>query len=249
MKSQTATNLRQTIVEEVIHRYNLNLAQILTVVHDNGANMVASVTNLREYITEDLASLLKKEAFVLDEVIGDSPSQRLMDLAETDAGLEETVIDMDIEDGIEKETESEVEEQGEVSDDTQSDFEEEEILSVASTRCAAHTCQLAVFDVLKKYSRKIDNLKSLCKNTRFGKYREIFNTHGAHLPPIPGATRWNAIFLMLKSLREQKSFFLMLQNNFEELSKFLELFNSSLISYSIIFSSFFEILDVYRCVL
>lgn len=196
VKSQTAKNLRQTIVEEVIQRYGLLPEQILTIVHDNGANMVASVTNLRVYIQEGIASLLKKETSALDVAIGNLSSHRLVNLVETDAALEETAMEMEVEDEHQKEIEPEANEDGETGgiESDASDFEEdeEEILSVASTRCAAHTCQLAVFDVLKKHSRQIENVKKLCKNTRLGKYREVFIAHKAHLPPIPGATRWNA---------------------------------------------------------
>ncbi|XP_065076170.1 uncharacterized protein LOC135699781 [Ochlerotatus camptorhynchus] len=104
--------------------------------------MVASVTNLREYIKEGIASLLKKETSALDEVIGNSSSHRLVDLVETDAALEETAIDMEEEDEPQKEIEPEAyEEVGETDqnepDGTQCDFDEddEEILSVTGTRC------------------------------------------------------------------------------------------------------------------
>ncbi|XP_062541821.1 uncharacterized protein LOC134209808 [Armigeres subalbatus] len=224
--SQTASNLCQTMVEEVIQKFGILPEQILTIAHDNGANMVASVTSLRRYIKESSPNLLTKELKAIDEVIATLSDRRLADMFEVDAANDEIIAaqdDEEIEEEPHKENEQENHEDNTEQDDNDedvrySDDEAYDVLSITSTRCAAHTCQLAVWDVLKKYSKRIENIKKLCQKTRLVKYRTSFATHKAHLPPIPGQTRWNSVYLMVKALREQKSFFLMLQSEFDEMN-------------------------------
>lgn len=104
-----------------------------------------------------------------------------------------------------------------IEDNSEEYSEDSNELLPESTRCAAHTCQLAVWDVLKRYETRITAIKKLVLMARQTKYKETFLEHKASAAPQYNATRWNGVYLMLKALREQKPFFLMLENKFPEL--------------------------------
>ncbi|XP_062549817.1 uncharacterized protein LOC134214469 [Armigeres subalbatus] len=215
--SQTAAKLKETIEQEVLKVYGIQPEQILTVTHDNGSNMIASVARLRDSLTEDEKPFMQDEIRAVEAVYQVTESYRRIDLAAMDEAMDDNENnnesadnDLSVEDESGIDCDSEENESEDILDDS-------EELMLEGTRCAAHTCQLAVWDVLKKHEAGINVVKKLVKMTRQSKYKEMFVEHKASFAPISNATRWNAVYLMLKALREQKPFYLMLENKFPEL--------------------------------
>ncbi|XP_055585080.1 uncharacterized protein LOC129737935 [Uranotaenia lowii] len=84
-------------------------------------------------------------------------------------------------------------------------------------RCAVHTLQLAILDVVDKSHPKVSSLTDLAKKVKNIKYKTNFDHHGASHPPIWSQTRWGGIFEMVQSFHSQKSFFEQLAIQFPEL--------------------------------
>lgn len=83
-------------------------------------------------------------------------------------------------------------------------------------RCAVHTLQLAILDVVNKSNEHIKKFTELAKKCRSIKYTKFFELHGAHYSPIWGQTRWGGIYLMIARFLEQRSFFEKLAEQFKE---------------------------------
>lgn len=85
------------------------------------------------------------------------------------------------------------------------EYDENVRMSVASilsiVRCAAHTLQLAAYDVLKELDAKVCECRSAVKKLR------TFARGHCNVIPIPcldNSTRWNSTFLMLQHLRKAR---------------------------------------------
>lgn len=223
--SQTAAKLQETIENEVLKVYGIQREQIFTITHDNGSNMVASVAKLRDTLSSELAekSYVREEMTAVEAVYQEMEVFRRMDLNATDEAMED--YDDNDEENVDQENPSLDDEfaaadtgEEELDDTIEMPDDLDELLP-ESTRCAAHTCQLAVWDALKKHERRINAIKKLVLQSRQTRYKETFLEHKAHLAPPSNVTRWNAVYLMLKALREQKPFYLMLENKFPEMGK------------------------------
>lgn len=92
-------------------------------------------------------------------------------------------------------------------------------------RCAVHTLQLAILDVVDKSHPNVKQVTEVAKRCKNVKYKTNFDYHNATYPPVWCQTRWGGIFKMLDSFLEQKSFFVQLGQEFPELCKInLELY-------------------------
>ncbi|XP_065083849.1 uncharacterized protein LOC135706212 [Ochlerotatus camptorhynchus] len=84
-------------------------------------------------------------------------------------------------------------------------------------RCAVHTLQLAILDVVDKSHPNVKQVTEVAKRCKNVKYKTNFDYHNATYPPVWCQTRWGGIFKMLDSFLEQKSFFVQLGQEFPEL--------------------------------
>ncbi|PVU95154.1 hypothetical protein BB559_002829 [Furculomyces boomerangus] len=65
--------------------------------------------------------------------------------------------------------------------------------NISPIRCAAHTLQLAVFDVLKKnLFKKIKNCRSICVKLRTPNIMNIIKVLNQNKPKLDVSTRWNS---------------------------------------------------------
>ncbi|XP_058465011.1 uncharacterized protein LOC131438775 [Malaya genurostris] len=84
-------------------------------------------------------------------------------------------------------------------------------------RCAVHTLQLAILDVVDKSNSSVKAVTEIAKKNRHMKYKPNFFLSNATYPPIWGQTRWGGIYRMMLSFLQQESFFKQLAQQFPEL--------------------------------
>lgn len=77
---------------------------------------------------------------------------------------------------------------------------------VKSVRCAAHTLQLVVHDVIKHFKAEIQECRDFIKKIRTGTYKYLFAQHNKKKPILDVPTRWSSTYEMVKCLIEQKDF-------------------------------------------
>uniref|UniRef100_A0A182P7I5 DUF659 domain-containing protein n=1 Tax=Anopheles epiroticus TaxID=199890 RepID=A0A182P7I5_9DIPT len=96
------------------------------------------------------------------------------------------------------------------------DYLEREFSQTFSTvRCAVHTMQLSVGDVLKAYDTDIRKCTSVSNNCGKIAYKSVFSNES--LPPLYSKTRWGGIFEMLKHVTENEELFSELGQQYPEL--------------------------------
>lgn len=91
-------------------------------------------------------------------------------------------------------------------------------------RCAVHTLQLAILDVVNRSDESIKSLTDVAKKCKQIKYSTFFEFHSASYPPVWSQTRWGGIFKMVESFKTQKEFFTKLANQFPELGMYEQVF-------------------------
>ncbi|XP_055543350.1 uncharacterized protein LOC129728902 [Wyeomyia smithii] len=84
-------------------------------------------------------------------------------------------------------------------------------------RCAVHTLQLAILDVVSKSHEAVKLLTESAKKCRSVKYTSAFELQKARYPPVWGQTRWCGIYSMVSCFLDQKSFFEKLAEQFPEM--------------------------------
>ncbi|XP_029725293.2 uncharacterized protein LOC115265169 [Aedes albopictus] len=230
LERQTKEHLK-SLMEEVLSKFGVKLNQVYSVTHDNGANMVASVTEMKkslELSNIELSTLVDTSCF-------DDNCEDDKDLSDTDdddwQAYQNEPADSDSESDDANDDFNHGKEGDELRENTpEADpFDNSMQHVLGSVRCAAHTAQLAVWDVLKTYDKRIKQIQKLVVKLRQREYYKFAKQHDAHLPPISNRTRWNSTYLMLKSLMKQKSFFNMFKKAFPEIdftphSKFIDKF-------------------------
>lgn len=87
-------------------------------------------------------------------------------------------------------------------------------------RCAVHTLQLAVLEVVNKSNKSVKEITAIAKKLRNIKYKANFEIQGASFPPIWGQTRWSGIYVLMESFVSQRKFFDELAVQFPELGKY-----------------------------
>lgn len=95
-------------------------------------------------------------------------------------------------------------------------------------RCAAHTVQLAVGDVIKKNDPNVKRITDFVKDTRKVKYTIDFEHFKAKRAPMWGVTRWGGKQKMFKSMLKQEDFYRELVTKYKELGKFYSIFSSDI---------------------
>nr|XP_029732178.1 uncharacterized protein LOC109409217 [Aedes albopictus] len=119
---------------------------------------------------------------------------------------------------IEKlEEEDEISEDAETASNLTSELAAEFKERINLVRCAVHTLQLAILDVVNKSDKNVKKLLELARKVKNIKYKTNFDHHKASYPHVPNNTRWGGIFDMVDSFKAQKPFFEQLAAQFPEL--------------------------------
>ncbi|XP_058456877.1 uncharacterized protein LOC131434241 [Malaya genurostris] len=215
---QTKENLKDVIMN-TLAEYSVDMKQVYSIAHDNGSNMVATVKVLKEMLEKSslenpsinllVANEEVRYIFELPDEMQNAESFESIEIDNCSTTSDDTVQCDDFSEDKQEETKfilSNIDD-GEC-------WRMEEILD--STRCAAHTAQLAVWDVVKPYQERITKIQKIVVKLRHREYQKIFKIHNAHLPPIANDTRWNSKYLMLSSLLNQRQFFNLLKTVFPE---------------------------------
>ncbi|XP_049294166.1 uncharacterized protein LOC125769475 [Anopheles funestus] len=101
--------------------------------------------------------------------------------------------------------------------DWMSSLEKEFSSTITLVRCAVHTLQLSVADVVKKFDTEIRKCTAVSNNCRKIAYKAIFNEES--LSPLYSKTRWGGIFEMLKHFCDHEDLFTDLGQQYPELGK------------------------------
>ncbi|XP_065090374.1 uncharacterized protein LOC135711433 [Ochlerotatus camptorhynchus] len=112
-------------------------------------------------------------------------------------------------------------EEGQSAEESKRDISEELCIEfqerINLVRCAVHTLQLAILDVVNKSNESVKSLTDVAKKCKNVKYRTFFEFHTASYPPVWSQTRWGGMFKMVESFKDQKVFFTTLADQFPEL--------------------------------
>lgn len=193
----------------------------------NGPTIVIRSLGMLEVFKKHTAEHLKEEIMLLLHTYNVSPAS--IYAATTDNGanllkavrlLKEHSIDVD-----EEQTDDLAIEENDVYEYT------EQLISplLSSVRCAAHTIQLSVHDVLKYYSEQLNKIREIVKKLRNNPYKNSFTLNGARKPFLDVITRWNSTYNMILCLNSQRQFITDLINRecfeiSEELWQFIDQF-------------------------
>lgn len=127
----------------------------------------------------------------------------------------------DTETEILEELENEIEEQNVTMNESErvathtnnNNMDDEETIQFAenlltSVRCAAHTLQLVIFDILKESgtAKKLSEIRFICKKLRTTNILVLLNAMKLKKPMIDCPTRWNSSFDMVERFLEYKNF-------------------------------------------
>lgn len=204
VERQTKENL-QKVMEEELRLVGVSLEQVVTITHDNGANMIASVKCLKALLshreTEDGESLSTHFRCAEDTLQFLTESN---DSSTDDDEIDDEDVHPDTAGPDEPLSDDFVE--GDGSDDFSVDdsSEDEQMDLLESIRCGAHTAQLAVWDVIKPYKQRLNEINKICIKMRHKEFEKLFKCYKIPLPPKVNETRWNVWYLLLKYVQSLK---------------------------------------------
>lgn len=189
----------QRILSNILEEYGISVEQVLSVAHDNGQNMVASVKLLKKLINTnddtvaDEPYCLKAEKELLDEFSENNSENATIEECdeindESEENIEEIEFNDDFNDGQPG--------TGEINSNNDDDENLINVDLLESTRCAVHTAQLAVWDVLKSYKPRMAAINKIGITMRHKLHRQLFTIHKVPLPPKVVETRWNIWYLL-----------------------------------------------------
>ena len=209
--SSTAEEIK-TMILNALSTVGVDLNQIYSITTDNGANVIKSCKLLSEVSRAELGACTSGETASAAIQITDSREGEDTDSDEEDdnqgipegrnsgsSGNNDTstaVVEILIDDAV----------NGIVTE--QSISEQQCSFGIASVKCAAHTLQLAVNDVVKKrqFNETIEAARKIVKKTRNHNLRLVFRKHQQSLPVLDCETRWGSTYVMLDSLCKNKGF-------------------------------------------
>lgn len=96
-------------------------------------------------------------------------------------------------------------------------IEKEFFNSITLVRCAVHSIQLAVTDVIKICDADIRQCTGVAKSCRKIAYKSAFDLRNQGLPPLYAKTRWGGVFTMLNYFLQHEDFFRDLGSQYPEL--------------------------------
>lgn len=227
---QTAINIK-SVMEEELAKFGIDKKQILAITSDNGTNMLAAVRELKQILMSkkndvgvQLGSMIPDQLALLAAIPGDEPIEEEME--DGDDNIEDGLMnfeeDEEMDDFVVNETKPESDANIACSSMSHGNTDDDEIEVLQSIRCGAHTAQLAVWDVIKHYKKRLGNLNKKCIKMRHIANRKLFVLNKIPLPPKVNETRWNMWFVLLKYLLSIKESELlsMLENQDKDFSKY-----------------------------
>ena len=195
----TSAEIKSMIINSLL-AISVEVTQIYSVTTDNGANVLKSVDLLskdsqaaeQETLVNIFVENSSSESDEFDE--GDVDYQTAEDEANSMHTVE-VIVDNAIQDVSHL-----------------SCLDQRYNFSIISMRCAAHTLQLAVNDVLKEtnFRNVLEKARKVVKKTRTQNLRLVFQREKHTLPILDCETRWGTTFLMLQSLINGKEFLIYL---------------------------------------
>ncbi|CAH1733108.1 unnamed protein product [Aphis gossypii] len=197
----TSINLK-CILLKTLERYNLNPKFIYSITTDNGANMLKTVSLIRE-MNRDF------EYFDNNEEMSENVHNFEDNQVHTDEENSYDVSECSDEDNNminEQENENNQETLPSIINDLGAEVHTLEVLR--GMRCAAHTLQLSILDVFKTESIKstINKSRRLVKTLRLPKNLEALKNMDLKRPVIDCVTRWGSTYDMLESLLRCQNF-------------------------------------------
>lgn len=171
----TSENLKAEIYK-ILELYGIDRRNVYTYTCDNGAKMVC------------LGALLKR----MQHDIFLNDSLKLMQ----EVRVEDSDSDTDSEDEDESGTSEKL-----MENLVGTKFGDDSPIALLSVvRCAAHTLQLAVYDVLKETAKEdISKIRLVVKSLKSSRFRRVGKLK------LDVVTRWNSLYNMMKSLLEQRT--------------------------------------------
>ncbi|XP_065095790.1 uncharacterized protein LOC135717588 [Ochlerotatus camptorhynchus] len=103
------------------------------------------------------------------------------------------------------------------NDELLNDIINELSTKVSLVRCAVHTLQLAVTDVVNHTDNHIRRITTVAKNCRKTAYKPSFDLKNIPLPPLFSKTRWGGIYEMILKFYDNEEFYRDLGKQFKEL--------------------------------
>ncbi|XP_050529688.1 uncharacterized protein LOC126899142 [Daktulosphaira vitifoliae] len=194
----------KNIVLNVLERYNLKTEKIFSITTDNGANMLKTVTLLK-YMECDV----------------EINNQFLIDNESIEKDHDDVVVEEEEEEDDEYEEEEENGSENSVEDDDYNDVlnivnDDLNIIDyiiggtniLSGMRCAAHTLQLSILDVLKNNCilKILSKARSIVKILRRPNMQTSLKNLKTKKPPIDCFTRWGSTFNMIEGLLQCQHF-------------------------------------------
>lgn len=92
--------------------------------------------------------------------------------------------------------------------------------TITVVRCAVHTMQLSVGDVIKSFDTEIRKCTLVSNNCRKIAYKSVFSDKS--LPPLYSKTRWGGVFEMVKYFNQHEELFSELGQQYPELGNIIQ---------------------------
>lgn len=89
-------------------------------------------------------------------------------------------------------------------------------------RCAIHTLQLALNDVVSNDDTLMKSITSIVKQCKKVKYNPFFDYHKEKRPPLWSPTRWGGKYKMVRFICKREQFFTALGEQYPELGIFYD---------------------------
>nr|XP_029717939.1 uncharacterized protein LOC115260761 [Aedes albopictus] len=193
IKRQTRENFRDVMVWSENFR-----SLVFHYTHDNGVNMVASdqlskrlVDSSDDDYGPSVGSTVPKERAMIEAYLNTCTNEDIdHDLGDDD----EQSWRCDGDDMIADDFYANLEEADDKHQNVDDSSEIIEMDLIESTRCAAHTAQLAVWDVLKQYKERLAKINKACIKMRHKVFQQLFHIHKYPLPPKVNENRWNVSY-------------------------------------------------------
>ncbi|XP_021706477.1 uncharacterized protein LOC110678163 [Aedes aegypti] len=195
---QTGENLK-TRIEEVLELHNTNVLHVYSCTTDNGKNMLKCVSELD-----------KSQQLALETELTSRESEQSAETAPED-------FDDDPEECKEDDVAKLDKEVDEMLEAVENIFLEGNESCIAMLKCAAHTINLVVKDVVSTEDDILKKIRKVVKACRKTEFAPFFDLAKAPLPKTDVETRWGSLFDMINSFFKREDFYKDLGEKFSEI--------------------------------
>lgn len=195
----TSANISQIVID-VLTLYNLNINQVYTITTDNGANMLKAAILLGE--DQNVKNVVEENRILLieeDEDENETEEEEEFFYNHSYFITNDFLIDMEYELRFS-------------NDNSQKDF-------LKVIRCAAHTLQLTIGDIMKDllFKETLEKARQVVKKLRTNTVLNLLKIEKFRKPILDCITRWSSSYRMCLRLLELKSFCTKFSVDFDEL--------------------------------